>query len=197
MVCLEGNRYRLADTTKAMAVGEKYPLPFFALNSNCECCYCYNICRMEWYGIIAIIGFVIGVLNWFEIKPRRLVQYFLEHKTAISYWTYLIIVSILTLYCIFIFIYLPLLGVFNTELALILTVTAFFVLGMWLPILQKQKYWRASLERIILLIGRLMAVGILVGYWFISWPDYLVPLILTSILIIVIFVHFGKKLFST
>lgn len=148
---------------------------------------------MSWYEIIAIIAIIIAVLDWFDIKPRRLVQYFIEKKTAVFYWTYLTIVLILTLYFIFVSIYLPLLGVFNIELALVLTVAAFFALGMWLPILQKQKFWRTSFERPTLWIGRLLIVAILIWYWLISLPDYLVPLILTSILIIAIFVNFFLK----
>lgn len=144
---------------------------------------------MAWYEIVTIITFIIAVLDWFSIKPRRLIQSLIEKKTTVFYWTYFTIILILTLYFIFISIYLPLLGVFNIEFALVLTITAVFVVGMWLPILQKQKFWRDSHEKLTLWIGRLLIVAILVWYWFISFPDYLIPLILTSILIIVVFIN--------
>ena len=153
---------------------------------------------MSWFEILAVIGFVIALiglvittLNWFGIRPQPIIGYFLAKKTAIFRYTYFVIACLFTLYFIFVFVYFPqALGIFNTQWAVLLGAVIYSTIGIWLPILQRQQFWSARLNRAILFTSQLLAASVLFGFWIVSWPEWLVPLILTSVVIIVLLVSY-------
>lgn len=158
----------------------------------------YSISTMSPLEILAVIGFVIALiglvittLNWFGIRPQPLIGYFLVKKTVISRYTYLVIAYLLTLYFVFVFVYFPLaLGIFDLKWAVLLGVVTYSMIGIWLPILERQRFWSARLNRTILFTSQLLATLVLFGFWIVSWPDWLVPLILTSFIITALLVSY-------
>lgn len=140
---------------------------------------------MSWFEIVAIITFLIGVLNWFGIRPYPLISYFWANKTAIFAYTYLVLAYLFILYFVFILVYFRLvLGTFDARWALLLGIVIYSMIGIWLPILQRQQFWSDQISRGLFITSQVLAISVLFGFWMVSWPAWLVPLILTAILII-------------
>lgn len=140
---------------------------------------------------IAIVGVIITTLHWFGIGPQHLKSYFLAKKTLIFRSTYFVFAISVTLYFVFVIVYFPLaLSIFGPNWAILFGIVIYSLIGIWLPVLQRRQFWTARLNRIILFASQLLAILILVGFWIVSWPEWLVPLVLTSLVVILLAVSY-------
>lgn len=140
---------------------------------------------------IAIIGVIITTLHWFGIGPQHLKSYFLAKKTLIFRSTYFVFAISLTLYFVFVIVYFPLaLSIFGPNWAILFGIVIYSLIGIWLPVLQRRQFWTARLNSIILFASQLLAILILVGFWIVSRPEWLVPLVLTSLVVILLAVSY-------
>lgn len=140
---------------------------------------------------IAIIGVIITTLHWFDIGPQHLKSYFLAKKTLIFRTTHFVFAILVTLYFVFVIVYFPLaLSSFGPNWAILFGIVIYSLIGIWLPVLQRRQFWTARLNRIILFASQLLAILILVGFWIVSWPEWLVPLVFTSLVVILLAVSY-------
>jgi hypothetical protein len=140
---------------------------------------------MSLFEIVTIITFLIGVLNWFVIRPYSLISYFWAKQDAIFAYTYLVLAYLFILYFVFILVYFRLvLGTFDVHWALLLGIVIYSMIGIWFPTLQRQEFLSAWISSGLFITSQVLAIFVLIGFWMVSWPAWLVPLILTAILII-------------
>ncbi|MEE9304606.1 MAG: hypothetical protein V3U84_12590 [Thiotrichaceae bacterium] len=60
------------------------------------------------------------------------------------------------------------------------------IIGVWLPLLQRQRFWNRRLTRFSELVGAMIFVFILTGFWIVRWPEWKTPTLLTAFAAVVV-----------
>lgn len=131
--------------------------------------------------VLAIIALIIGLLSWLNITPKVLARLFSKYRQSLVRTGHLALAFLLTSFVLFSSIYIPsVLHIFSFEWAIWAALMMWVLIGVWLPIFQRQRFWNRRLTRFSELAGTIIFVFILIGFWIVRWPDWKTPALLTS-----------------
>jgi hypothetical protein len=148
----------------------------------------------SFFYILTCITFVIGVLTWFGVKPRDVAQFFARRRLVIGQYAYLLFACILSAIYVFALVYIPIVThIFDANWLVLLGIMVWSLLGVWSSILLRQRSWGPRFVRIINIAGDCLATLVLIGFWFITWPKWLTPLVLTALAIVALGANYIVK----
>ena len=132
--------------------------------------------------VVNTLIFALGVLKWYGKKPAAVRKFFEEKRQDLAWKIYLFIACILSLFIGFVFVSLIRLPVFQIEVVIIDVMMLWALLGIWTPAIQRLRNKRINNAADITNIC--LAVLILVSFWITQWPAWLIPTLVTSLLIL-------------
>jgi hypothetical protein len=150
-----------------------------------------NVWDLIWDYLINI-AVIITILTSFGITRQKLFGWYLRiftwtwlKKESMKMYFFVAFVSLLTLFIIWALVYFPISkGIFDGKWALLLGIMIYFLIGIWVPIIETLGFKWKYLHTFANWVATYGVIPILIGFWAISLPkDWLLPLILTIIVV--------------
>lgn len=137
---------------------------------------------MTAWNVLEVIGVTVGVLSWVGITPKVLAQFLSKNRPKLILTGQIIIASLFSLFVLFFFLYVPIVfQIFSLASAVLLAMLAWALLGVWLPLLRKQRFWNRRFARFIELLGASLLIFVMAGFWILRWPEWQIPALLTTL----------------
>ncbi len=137
---------------------------------------------MDLSDIRDIILITIGILSWLGITGKIIAKFVSKNRQKLGRIGYIVFASLFTLFVLFYVIYFPIVyNIFNLAWVILFTMMTWAVFGVWVPLLQRQRFWNPRLAFIFYLFGTLTFVFMLVGFWIVRWPEWQTPALLTTL----------------
>lgn len=151
--------------------------------------------QMDVWQALTLVTFVIAILGWFNITPRVLAWFFVEKRGCIARYINALFAVVFSLYGIFVLSYIAIvLRVFDLRWGVLSGIVVWTLIGVWLPLFRQQRFWSRRFEWTIRLAASCLAALTLLGFWVVSWPDWMIPAVVTFIPIVLLIAYNRQRI---
>ena len=134
--------------------------------------------------VIALYGAFLWTLGQYNKKLPDVWKFIAKQRRIITYGVYILFASIFSVYSIF-YVYL----ISRTDLSIKLwaftIMMLWAILGIWMPALQRLRN-KILVQKVTGILHIVFGGLLFIFYWIIKWPDWQVPVIITTIIVIML-----------
>lgn len=134
--------------------------------------------------VVAVLGFALNLLRWFHVEPADVGKFFAKRGQVLSWYIYLSVACVLSLFIGFVFVSMTISLVFQVEIIVMDIIMLWALLGVWMPAIQRLR--NKKINNAVDVVFICLAVFILIGFWITQWPAWQTPTILNSSAVIIL-----------